>query len=727
MADSATRELIIRIKGEVATSMKQAATAAKAEVEKVDAAAKKAAETQAREAKKAAAETIKEAQRAYAAFAREEAKKERDAKRAADAAAREAKRTADAQAREAKKAADAMSTEAKRAADAQAREAKKSFDASFVSLQSLQSAAIDTNAKIAEAAKKRAETEAKLAQKLADAEAKKHRKSLTDEEVNLLAKNKLIQSANQKRIDSAAEALNTEKKGFDLTTFAAGKFSDMLSSVAGQFTLLSVGNQVLSELKASWDLQNSSAAAAGRFIADYRKDLLEIAALKGRLGNTTAETRDQLTFRAQTLQSADQARAFQEAMIGSGAAAVGRQITQTEFDKLMVESGKFQAAEGGSATAQGQLAGMLPLLMGRKNVTASEAMQKQQQIYDIIQLGGSTYSSGVQQLLKGSPLTTSGVFRSVEEQAALQSAFSLSNREGAGENVQQFARATVGSLGRMRGSGVMVDEKQAEYLKRLGATDQMSPTQIGKLISSDFAKQEAEAAAKGKTFNPMTYMMSKGYQNQEDIQALMSFHGLVKSGQYGAFEERAANLPNAGATSRKVAEFQAADPEAQRRKAELAGELSKTIQGVGPMEYYNSMQERAYAQLVAEGKAAPGAIDSYKSDFVWGGKLAIEDKIKRMLLSEAKAAGMSVSKEDETNLSFGYLEGDQSRAKKFYDFASKVGASGGSISPDLTPMVNMMQANVKATEKVEQAIRTAIPGGVPPALPAAPAPPMKRP
>lgn len=750
----ADKELTIRIKGDGAP-LKAAAMVAVEELRRVDREnvaintkrekenkrlldqilkdQQRAHEEAIRESKRLADAQAKEAKRAADAQAKEEASKARETKRTADIAEREAKRIADTQAREAKKAsdqftreeekkareakrtADIAEREAKRASDAQAKEAKKTFEANFIAFQAVQSSAIDFTAKQAELAKKRREAEEKEIRKTEEAERKKIKQVLTDEEVSLLARNKAVQASNQKRIDAAHEALTTEKKGFDLSAFAANQFGNAISSVAGQFTILNGMTMVIDAVAESFSRARRSAEEAGKFTTAYREALLEIASLKGRLGNTTAETKDQLEFRAKTLQTADQARTFQEAMLNTGVSSIGAKINQSEFDKLQVKSGSAQAALNADAPAIGSLTGLLPSMMEGNNLTADEVMKKENQIFKLIDLGGSKLSSGVNQFMKNAPLVTSGVFKDPAKMAALQSMFSLSNREGAGENVLQLTRATVGSLGRMRGQGVEVDERQAEYLKRIGATDQMDPTEIAKLISNDFSKQEAGAAKLGKKFEPITYMRSKGFANQEDIMATMNFHGAYKSGQFGKFEGLSTKAPDVNDTMNDVAKFQAVDPVAQQRKADLATDMAKVAVGAGPMEYYNNMRRIAFENMKARGDIT-GDFDERKNDFY--AKSRIQKEAIGMLRTEGARRGVRFQGNLVPDEGYDPMMSDLDRAKRMYDVGTKVREAGGNMTP-MGELPDLMRKQLKVTEDAEKRQRAGV-------LPAAPPGAMKR-
>ena len=86
---------------------------------------------------------------------------------------------------------------------------------------------------------------------------------------------------------------------------------------------------------------------AGRELVNMREQLLELAALRDNLGNTTPAVTAQLALRGQTLQIAA-AREMELTARGTGEAAIGKTITQEAFERLLVGGGRFQTMEGSS-------------------------------------------------------------------------------------------------------------------------------------------------------------------------------------------------------------------------------------------------------------------------------------------------------------------------------------------------------------------------------------------
>lgn len=478
-------------------------------------------------------------------------------------------------------------------------------------------------------------------------------------------------------VKGAGDAQKELNRGWMNTESAIGGAAKALGSFAVQMLGIGSAQAVASTIVQQFRDIKREAMEAGKFVQGYRESLLELAALKGHLGQTTTEVREQLLFRAKTLQTAEAAKSFQEMALGAGESAIGVNISQDEFKKAMVLGGQFQAAEGGSAATHGRLTGMMPMLMGRKGITGAEAFAKEQQMFNIFQPGGGTFGQMTNQFLQQAPLVTSGLFKDPAQMAAILSAFSTMNPEGAGANVQQFTRATVGGLGRMRGANIEGRvEKQAEFLKRIGANDQMTPTEIGKLISAEFGREETRAAKAGTGekfdlgaaitagggnlekftpeqrakltmgFNPMTFLQKHGYMNQEDMMALMGFHGLMKGGQFeGTFEPRAVAPPSADEAMKRITAARL-DPVFQGRQRELGEQLAQVPKGLREEELKNALGP-AFSTLKGQQKITgeyedvmSGGILSNVKELIFGQRHMVELEAQRQLGEEATRLGI---------------------------------------------------------------------------------------
>jgi len=688
--------------------IKNAAKAAIDSLRGVQKASADAADVRTKEEKKAADAAEREAKRVTA-------NAEREAKKAAAAQEREAKKAAEAVEREAKRAAAAQEREAKKAAEAQERASKKAADAAFVSFASVESAAIAHRQKLEEQATKLRQKQEAEAKKAFDASfvslqsfesaAIAHRQKLDD----LATKSRKKQEAEAKK--AADSTANSMFGAFDATK----QLADVVGSLAGQFTILNAAGMAFQAVTAYFrDIRNDVAESV-KGLAEMRERTLELAALKGRLGQTTPEVKAQLAFRAQTLQSEQDAIRYQQSAMNTGASSIidakgNGVISQAEFDKLMMKGGRFQAAQGGDADALGAFFGQLPTAMKQKNVTADQAFGEASKIFNILDKGGSDLPVAVRQLSAGLGYTTSGIFDNVAQQASLQAAFSKLEPGKEQERTAQFTRATVGSLGRMRGSGVMVDEKQAEYLKRIGGTDQMNPIEIGKLIMGDWASQEKMEASRGRKFNPITYMQGKGYQNTEDINSLMQFSGLMKTGTWGTFEELSRQAPNAASADADIAKFQMTDPVAQERKAQLAGQAGTVARAAGPMEYYEKLKRVTFERKKTAGEYW-GNYEDWQGGF---GKEMLENATADAMQAEAKRVGVGTGWGESARMRPGMMANDRERAETYYGLSQRIGAAGGDTLPGVKELVGLATKQLESTERTEKLMERTAPPGPPP-------------
>jgi hypothetical protein len=504
------------------------------------------------------------------------------------------------------------------------------------------------------------------------------------------------------RVQAAEQVAAKEVTALNSSRSAASLFTGSLTQVSAAFTGIGSAAAVLGLVADYWRAARQATIDAAREMTAYREQVLELAALKGQMGTTTGAVGAELTFRQQTLQTRPQAIAFQQRMLGVGAAAIDRPgapklISQEEFDKYKVLAGQLQAAEGGEAGGAGTLAGLIPMLRGRRT-TAEDAIRLQSQLYKIAQPGGPEYSEIVRQFAQNAPMVTAGLL-SPQESMGLHSAFSITNTTGFGSAVSQFMRATVGGLGRMRGVQVEGDsQKVGQYLTGLGATDQESGPQIGMRIAADLIKQEQVEEAKGRKFNPMDYLLHHGYGNMEDRDALMQFTGLVKSGQWQqTFVPLMERMPTMEEAVAPIEKFRR-DPLGMARRVQLSAEAGQVFQGAGGAEYHQQLRQLAFNRMV-QGGWAYGKLEDWTGGPI--GQEQVETEIDRMMLEESNRVGAGVGMGDIRGPWNWFNE--QSRARALRQAGRRITGAGGEMLPGMDAMVEAADRQLKAAEKLDAA------------------------
>lgn len=682
---------------------------------------------------------VRERKRAADVAVREFNRVANEAMKSAAVARRESERGAAVAQREAKRSGDAIAREAKRGADAQMKADKAAFDARFVSLGSLESAGARFTAKrIADE------------NRAAAAVAKATKQAISDDQVAFQARNRFVQQGNKARVDAAVKAMHAEKEANESGKLGAEGLGEAFGAIGASVAIFgTVARSVIGPIAKMWEDMRNAIYEAAKNIGDVREQLLELAALKGRLGDTTTEIREQAVFRAQTLQGADAARAFQGQFLNVGNANVAAGlISQPEFNKAMVQAGKFQAAEGGDAATHGKLAGIIPALVGKKGITAEEVGATEQKFFNIMQMGGFDFTSGANQLIDKQGLVTSGQFKDPARMVATLSALSQgSSPLEAGTHLQHLVEGTTGAFDRVKKGKIDGETMtQSAYLKGLGAAPGMDPLEMGKLIAADVNKARD---AGGAAFDPTIYLQHKGYMNEHARGAILGLAGQMRSGQLGAFEARAASPtgltaadmadPNFIPAEQRMDQFQNS-PTAARRRGELAKHLGDFAQGSGSIEYYNQWQEQAFNLMRsrAPGKWT-GDVSGWKNDRLYGGKETITRTMLDTLTEEAKKKGMNVpgdtygGKAALFNYDFGpagkFNSGDldlgseYSRGDKIADIASKLG-----VNLDKALMERLVKLNEEQTENSRKLLQKMGAAPIPPVLnPAGPAAPMNRP
>ena len=603
----------------------------------------KTAAKQTSEAQRATAQKVKEDERAFNASFVSSLKLDAQASKLSDKLASQAKKSADTQARESAK-----------AADQKIKEDQRAFNASFVSSLKLENQASKLSDKLADTATRTANKQAAESQRAADKLTAMRGRSLTDEEVTAKGLGAVAQRLNDRRVSLATKTAEKERwaamtvrdKFAEVGESIATKVNPGMLALGAATAVVGVGVKLIAD---HWKDVAKGITDSIKLTTDYRESLPENAALNGRLGDTTREALASLKLRTETLQTRDEEKGFTGGILNSGQVSVGSRITQKEFDRLKVQAGSFQSAEGGDPKTHGELVGQLPALIPLKKdatgadipLTADQVTAKESKIFDILQLGKSSFSSGAKQLSENASLTQTGSFRSIEEQAALQSAFSLYGPDEAGTKTRWLEQATVGNIDRNRKSSIEGSEQVGQYLKTLGVQEGQKGIPIARLVSGDLTKQEDAAKATGRDFNASEYLAKKGYANQEHTRALKEFHGLDRDGQLQQFFDRA-NSPDDSSTIQDKIAAGRADPRMQERSAGLTSELQKFT-----YDRSHATAEAYRRQVFEELKSNPngGLAGDYKdiaTDSTQRKQIMLQRGVERALQRDARKAGVKV-------------------------------------------------------------------------------------
>lgn len=515
----------------------------------------------------------------------------------------------------------------------------------------------------------------------------------------------------------------------------ASEKSISLAKAVGGFALSMLGidsaKAVISAIADSFDMARESAYSASKMVTDYRESLLELAALKGKVGQTTEVTKEEIAFITQTHQKPEDARKYQLAVLGAMEAAVGNQITEDEAKKATVLGGKFQAVEGGEAGAHGRLVGMLPLLSDKK-ITGEQVFQKTQQLYNIQKPGQfATFTQAIDQYAKLMPLIQSGVLDEMGAMALL-TGYSASPEEAA-TKVEQLARATSGSVGRTTGGKAKGGMARNEYIKSLGLTDEKLKhikasdlvVTIGNAIADDLIDQEKKAAERGEELNPLEYLQKKGYVQQEDRNALLQYTGLRKS---KLLEEKflplaaPEALPDAEKATEDIEEKIKHEPHIRARDAAFAEQVANIAVGAGQEEVLRDVMQSAFARV----RARPGGkqelpFETYEQvqglgsldpgNLLHGYRRKVAIEAQRGLAVEAARVGVDV----DPNLIMGDQQaipgvggllglmgvGPELPPAELFEIAKKVKAAGGEIAPEMEDVTEAAMASLTTSQEFE--------------------------
>lgn len=441
---------------------------------------------------------------------------------------------------------------------------------------------------------------------------------------------------------------------------------------------------------------------SAKFMETYRDTIKELAALKEKTG--TQALGEEFKFRAATLMTAPAATAFQASALGTGLPVVGEGpgavINRKEFDIGMERIAQQSMQRGESPEAAGTMAGTLPTLMGGKNLKGEDVSRRYAQLFQIMQAGGPLPAKLMDAYGKISGMV--GTVYTDRDLAALMSAYSLRMKaEEAATHVQQFTRATVGSISKSGKPRIDDAEPIGRYMKELGIDKQLvahtKPTDlpflIGERLTADLDKQKKAAEARGEFFNQMTYLQGKGYSNQEDLSAVQLYQQLKTSGVLDPI--MAAAKPEAEPSAEKVKtdieKFQRTDPRAQTASAQIQQERGKAMMAMRThAEYFKDL----YAAALGRIQARPGGEHFTQSadelanqydwgfnELVWGQREKMEMEAQHLLAKEAQRVGVAFNPPRAWNKA-GAPELFAGK-DELYRLAERIGSAGGFQVPGM--------------------------------------------
>jgi hypothetical protein len=460
----------------------------------------------------------------------------------------------------------------------------------------------------------------------------------------------------------------------------------------------------------------------------FREVVLQLAAMKGNLGQSTGELAAQMEFRAQTALTQQGAVALSQSAEGAGQAAIGANVTRQAFEEGKVIAGRLAVMENSDPGAIGDLYGTYNL-EARKGASGADLGAAMARGYKIAQPGRfATTAEFAKQRSEISPYVQTGVVSGAQADA-LVSAMSLIDKGQAATLTRQALTAASADFMRNRNMKMlpgMEHESSAEYFqKTLKLNDQTTPMERLMAVADDLNKQEELTRKAGRTWNANDYLLKHSVMNQESRQAYMAMAGLRKSGQWqNTFEPLISQPGDVNDINTKYQQFLARDPVGKMRQAEMSHDAAAAMRSVSPEGRLEAYQREEFDKLFAQKKVV-GKFEDWQTrsplmaaadDLFYGGYHSqVNLGVQRRLTEEAAKLGMGA---DDINFAhdwngrvqqgpYGPVPQMASEAE-LASFARKIELAGGNVLQDAATMM------LKAAEMIRD---TAAGKTVPPPAP----------
>lgn len=546
---------------------------------------------------------------------------------------------------------------------------------------------------------------------------------LTAEEVAAKAKNALIDQTNKKAVRAALDQMDAAKKAaqaqvdaqkqLEAQTAKLNTTTQMvvtsLSSVIGAVGGINSLGSAVSFVADAFRRARDQAYDAGAMARDYRQALQELAQLKGQTSPSAQIIREEIDLRQKTLQTAGAAKDLQATFLGGAQAAIDTgKLKKEDVAGYMKFVGSMQAMENTNPEAYGKLASVIPL-SAKGNISGEDASRMFAQLYRISQPSAAKFSQLAEQMSATSGMTASGQFRDIRRQFALGSFLGVNTPGEAATGLEQLGRMTIGSL-KDQTAAPGAAMSPMEYLSKLGANDQMDVVDIADLMLKDAEREDARLQKQGKKLNIQSYLRERGYSNIQDINRFTQLYG-GRDIYRQKFQPMMDQLPTLAEAQKPIGEFQVS-PTGQARRASVDQDVAKLAQGIGPLEYYQSLEQRAFAKAQAEGDLS-GSFDD------WKGSIQLQGMMEKMLREEAGRVGMDATVKpgfatfggasrgsDPLSKYFrAAAPGSREAAEGFQELGLEIARRGGDPMGSSQKLIDLFEKNTAAVVKTEESMR----------------------
>jgi hypothetical protein len=414
---------------------------------------------------------------------------------------------------------------------------------------------------------------------------------------NARAENAARRALDRQRSQALIKATQDEERA---TTASTAATMGYIAAYAG-FSQAVAAVQSLSQYFAQLRADTFEAA---KEVSNFREEVLELAAMKSQLGNSTPELIAQLKFRVQTGQSRQAALAMSTAAEGAGQAAIGKNLDQAAFDQGMLAAGQLQAMERSNPLAYGSLYGTLAL-EAKKGTTGDQmagAINKEYQI----QKPGKFLNMGqfAHQREQLTSYVQTGAL-SGPEASGLLSALSLENSpDQAATMAEQILASTSADFMRARGMktlpGTEHETSAAYFQQHLGLKQTATAKETWEAAADDINKQQVAAAAKGMKFSADKYLVEHGLNNQQARRGYAAMAAVRSQGQWDQFQNLIDAPLESGAIGATFDERRGRDQTIQKQLGVTAHEASMINASEGTAEGgLKELQEAAFDRVKA--------------------------------------------------------------------------------------------------------------------------------
>ncbi len=360
------------------------------------------------------------------------------------------------------------------------------------------------------------------------------RKSLTEEQLQIAARNKAWDKHHNDRIKQIVKEQGVDKDNCAQSIADAFSFEKALSGVGVALAGIAAGKMAVGAIASAFADAKRASEGMARQVLDTTAALREIAAIKEKFAPDDAELQQHIGVRLASGMTQDQAVEYQEGLANALGTVPESKLSAVERAKLEKQGAAYVARtsrNAATARARADALGMIPNFMKGKSTTASQVTDMADSIDVILGRGAASQQVMTEQYREVLSAMTGdedmkGFFHDPRQAAGMTAVASSFDKGAPGTATLEAVRALRGFTRFRKTKGL--DASQSQTLAAAGINERMNPYEAMQSLFG-FADKSMKP---DEAFD--VFLARRGFRNETANTRLAQFYAAHKKGTLGS-------------------------------------------------------------------------------------------------------------------------------------------------------------------------------------------------